>query len=77
MPALWELPQQTPATGQSLDAKVSWWDQIFYANPWAHQGEVMDEINTCIYNAEHNIQAQLEFYINSVRVLLEQMKNAS
>ena len=34
------------------------WGQIFGANPWVLGGMVMDEIDTCIYNAEHSMQAQ-------------------
>ena len=33
MPASWELPQQIPPPGNSLDAKAPGWGQIFGANP--------------------------------------------
>ena len=32
MPASWELPQQIPPPGNSLDAKAPGWGQIFGAN---------------------------------------------
>ena len=39
MPASWELPQQIPPPGNSLDAKVPGWGQIFGANLQCASGE--------------------------------------
>ena len=50
-PPPWELPQQIPAPGKSLDAKAPGCRQIFGVNPQGCVGEgrvVMDEIDTCI-----------------------------
>ena len=49
MPASWELPQQIPPPGNSLDAKAPGWGQIFGANLRVCMGGgVMDGIDTCI-----------------------------